>query len=93
MKKSINQTFSVHMIYDIFRSDFFVEPFSLLKLQFVRCVVELCHIYYVCRINESYQAIEGGFTQDGMEDLTGGIAVNYGLGNETPVHLFRTLHK
>uniref|UniRef100_H2ZIF1 Calpain catalytic domain-containing protein n=1 Tax=Ciona savignyi TaxID=51511 RepID=H2ZIF1_CIOSA len=45
------------------------------------------------KVHGSYQAIEGGFTQDGMEDLTGGIAVTYQLGGKTPDHLYRTMTK
>ncbi|XP_076806717.1 calpain-A-like [Clavelina lepadiformis] len=45
------------------------------------------------KLHGSYQAIEGGFTQDGMEDLTGGIAINYDLGRKTPDSLFTILYK
>nr|CAB3227594.1 calpain-A-like [Phallusia mammillata] len=45
------------------------------------------------KLHNSYQAIEGGFTQDGMEDLTGGIVMSYDLGNKTPDNLFAVLKK
>nr|XP_002120374.1 calpain-A-like [Ciona intestinalis] len=45
------------------------------------------------KVHGSYQATEGGFTQDGMEDLTGGIAVTYDLGSKTPSNLFRIMTK
>jgi len=40
-----------------------------------------------------YHALIGGLPSDALEDLTGGLAVTYYLGNETPKHLKRTLSK
>nr|XP_039267661.1 calpain-A-like [Styela clava] len=45
------------------------------------------------KLHGSYEAIEGGFSQDGLEDLTGGMAVSFDLGDKTPGHLFRSLVK
>lgn len=48
---------------------------------------------FMFRLHGSYEALEGGFSQDALEDLTGGIAVNYRLGSETPKDLYKKLLK
>jgi len=45
------------------------------------------------KLNGCYRALEGGRTRDGLEDLTGGLAVVYELGAKTPRNLRRILHR
>lgn len=45
------------------------------------------------RLHGSYEAIEGGFAQEALEDLTGGIAINFSLGEKTPENLYKKLLK
>lgn len=45
------------------------------------------------KLNGSYKALEGGKTSDALEDLTGGMAVVYDLGDKTPSNLRRILSK
>ena len=47
----------------------------------------------IFRMYGCYHALIGGLPSDALEDLTGGLAVTYYLGNETPKHLKRTLSK
>jgi len=61
------------------------------SFQVVQCLISTC--IFVARLHNSYQAIEGGFTQDGMEDLTGGIVVMFDLGEKTPPDMLTILKR
>lgn len=45
------------------------------------------------KLNGCYKALEGGKTGEALEDLTGGMAVTYDLGNKTPRNLGRIMSK
>uniref|UniRef100_A0A672TCM7 Calpain 2 n=1 Tax=Sinocyclocheilus grahami TaxID=75366 RepID=A0A672TCM7_SINGR len=44
------------------------------------------------KLNGSYEALSGGWSTEGFEDFTGGIAENYEL-NKAPPHLFKLMQK
>uniref|UniRef100_A0A8C2G8R6 Calpain 8 n=1 Tax=Cyprinus carpio TaxID=7962 RepID=A0A8C2G8R6_CYPCA len=44
------------------------------------------------KVNGSYEALAGGWSTEGFEDFTGGIAENYDL-NTAPPHLFKLMQK
>ncbi|RXN35116.1 calpain-2 catalytic subunit-like protein [Labeo rohita] len=44
------------------------------------------------KVNGSYEALAGGWSTEGFEDFTGGIAENYEL-NKAPPHLFKLMQK
>uniref|UniRef100_A0A8C1WS77 Calpain 8 n=1 Tax=Cyprinus carpio TaxID=7962 RepID=A0A8C1WS77_CYPCA len=44
------------------------------------------------KLNGSYEALAGGWSTEGFEDFTGGIAENYDL-NTAPPHLFKLMQK
>ncbi|KAK2907102.1 hypothetical protein Q8A67_006087 [Cirrhinus molitorella] len=44
------------------------------------------------KVNGSYEALTGGWSTEGFEDFTGGIAENYEL-NKAPPHLFKLMQK
>ena len=50
------------------------------------------HSYF--RVHGSYEALDGGFTTEAMEDFTGGVAENFNL-QELPddIDLFETMHR
>ena len=50
-------------------------------------------MFYKHRLTGCYKAMEGGRPEDALEDLTGGLAVVYKLGDKTPDNLKKILAK
>jgi len=46
-----------------------------------------------CRLNLSYEALQGGSTAEAMEDFTGGVTETVDLQKDVPRDLFKVMHK
>jgi len=47
----------------------------------------------VCRLNGSYESLQGGSTAEGMEDFTGGVTETINLQSDVPNDLYAVMSR